>query len=42
MSGVRGHWTKKLTSTFYCRLTARPVVLAKTYEPGAVMLPALK
>jgi hypothetical protein len=41
MSRMRGHRTKKPTSTFYRGLTARPVVLAKTYVPGLVMQPAL-
>jgi hypothetical protein len=40
MSSMRRH-REKLTSTFYRGLTARPVVLAKTYVPGAVCFPAL-
>ena len=42
MSGLRGEWTEKLYPTYYCGLTARPVVLAKTHEPGTVTVPALK
>ena len=34
MSGVRRHGTEELHSTFNRGLTAQPVVLAKTYEPG--------
>jgi hypothetical protein len=37
--GMRRHWKKQLSSTFYRGLTARPVVLAKTYEPGAPWFP---
>jgi len=39
VSGLRRQWTEKLSSTFYRGLTARPVVLAKTYEPGASCFP---
>jgi hypothetical protein len=37
VSGLRRHRKEELNPTFYRGLTARPVVLAKTYEPGAVM-----
>jgi hypothetical protein len=36
VSGLRGKWTEKLNSTYNCGLTARPVVLARTYEPGSI------
>jgi len=42
VSGLRGQWTEKLNSTFDCGLTARPVVLAKTYEPGVSCFPPQK
>src|SRR5208282_6148421 len=38
MSCLRGQRTEKLDSAEYRGLTARPVVLAKTYEPGFVMV----
>jgi hypothetical protein len=40
MSSMRRQ-REKLHSTFYRGLTARPVVLAKTYAPGVVSFPAL-
>jgi hypothetical protein len=40
MPGLRRQ-REKLYSTFYRGLTARPVVLAKTYVPGALCFPAL-
>ena len=38
VSCLRGQRTEKLDPTEYRGLTARPVVLAKTYEPGVVMV----
>jgi hypothetical protein len=38
MSSLLRQRTEKLHATFYRGLTARPVVLAKTYEPGFAML----
>jgi len=35
VSGLRRHWKKRPGDSFDRGLTARPVVLAKTYEPGA-------
>jgi hypothetical protein len=35
MSGVCRQWTENFDTSFDRGLTARPVVLAKTYEPGA-------
>jgi hypothetical protein len=35
VSGVRRQWTEKFDAPLNRGLTARPVVLAKTYEPGA-------
>jgi hypothetical protein len=35
MSGVCRQWTESFDASFDRGLTARPVVLAKTYEPGA-------
>jgi hypothetical protein len=34
MSGLCRQWTEKFEASFDRGLTARPVVLAKTYEPG--------
>jgi hypothetical protein len=42
VSGLRGKRTEKLHSTYNCGLTARPVVLARTYKPGSITLPTLK
>jgi hypothetical protein len=39
MSGLRRQWTEKLDPTFCRGLTARPVVLAKTCEPGPSCFP---
>jgi hypothetical protein len=39
VSGLRRQWSEKLDPTSYRGLTARPVVLAKTYEPGASCFP---
>ena len=38
VSCLRGQRTEKLDPTENRGLTARPVVLAKTYEPGVVMV----
>jgi len=35
MSGLRREWTETFNAPIDRGLTARPVVLAKTYEPGA-------
>jgi hypothetical protein len=35
VSGVCRQWTENFDTSFDRGLTARPVVLAKTYEPGA-------
>ena len=37
VSSMRRHWKEKLHATFDRGLTARPVVLAKTYSPGDVI-----
>jgi hypothetical protein len=34
-------WPEKFDASFDRGLTARPVVLAKTYEPGGVIAPAV-
>ncbi len=34
MSGLCRQWTENFDTSFDRRLTARPVVLVKTYEPG--------
>jgi len=39
MSRLRGHWPEAPNLTYYCGLTARPAVLAKTYGHRAVILP---
>jgi len=39
VSGLCRQRSEKLRPTFCCRLTARPVVLAKTFEPGASCFP---
>jgi hypothetical protein len=36
MSRLCRQWTEKFDASFDRGLTARPVVLAKTYEPGAL------
>jgi hypothetical protein len=39
VSGLRRQWTEKFDTPIDRGLTARPVVLAKTYEPGRHVLP---